>query len=66
MLCSQLDVTVLQPIVATKFAPLPWRLTADSVPLAAQASLRRLQMTKLGLYIIHWWVVVGCGWIELN
>ncbi|GFH25812.1 uncharacterized protein HaLaN_23842, partial [Haematococcus lacustris] len=27
--------------IATKFAPLPWRLTAGSVPTAAKASLER-------------------------
>ncbi len=42
--------------VATKFAPLPWRLTADSVPAALKASLSRLQMSKVELYMQHWWV----------
>lgn len=42
------------PTVATKFAPLPWRQTADSVPTALKASLQRLQMDSIGLYMIHW------------
>lgn len=42
------------PVVATKFAPLPWRLTADSVVGAARASLGRLQMERMDLYIQHW------------
>ena len=42
------------PVVATKFAPLPWRVTADSVVSAARASLGRLQMEKMDLYIQHW------------
>lgn len=40
--------------VATKFAPLPWRLTSDSVPLALKASLGRMQQSSCALYMIHW------------
>jgi len=40
--------------VATKFAPLPWRLTANSVPLACKASLARLGLPKTTLYMQHW------------
>lgn len=40
--------------IATKFAPYPWRLTADSVPAALKASLARLQLPKASLYMIHW------------
>lgn len=40
--------------VATKFAPLPWRLTSESVPLALKASLKRMQRDKTELYMIHW------------
>jgi aryl-alcohol dehydrogenase-like predicted oxidoreductase len=43
-----------QPIIATKFAPLPWRLTSGSVPVACKESLGRLQMQQMGLYIQHW------------
>ncbi|KAF6250865.1 NADP-dependent oxidoreductase domain-containing protein [Scenedesmus sp. NREL 46B-D3] len=43
-----------QPTVATKFAPLPWRLTGGSVSVACRASLQRLQMQQMGLYIQHW------------
>eukprot|EP00210_Caulerpa_lentillifera_P007002 g6696.t1 len=42
------------PVVATKFPPLPWRLTKESVPIALKASLKRLQLDKVGLYMIHW------------
>lgn len=41
-------------IIATKFAPLPWRQTPDSVVLALKASLKRLQLKSLDLYMIHW------------
>jgi aryl-alcohol dehydrogenase-like predicted oxidoreductase len=42
--------------VATKFAPLPWRFTPDSVVHACEASLKRLQMRKVTLYMQHWCV----------
>lgn len=40
-------------VVATKFAPLPWRLSAHSVRRALDASLERLGMTSVDLYQIH-------------
>jgi aryl-alcohol dehydrogenase-like predicted oxidoreductase len=46
--------TGTRPAIATKFAPLPWRLTAASVPAACRASLKRLQLDKMELYIQHW------------
>lgn len=46
--------TGTSPVVATKFAPLPWRFNADSVVCAAKDSLKRLQLEKMGLYMIHW------------
>jgi aryl-alcohol dehydrogenase-like predicted oxidoreductase len=42
------------PVIATKFAPLPWRFTSDSVVTACKASLSRLQQKNVGLYMIHW------------
>ncbi|CAD7700092.1 unnamed protein product [Ostreobium quekettii] len=42
------------PVIATKFAPYPWRLSAESVPIALKASLKRLQVDSIGLYMIHW------------
>ncbi|KXZ49204.1 hypothetical protein GPECTOR_22g794 [Gonium pectorale] len=42
------------PVVATKFAPLPWRFTAASVVLGAKASLARLGVPSMGLYMQHW------------
>ena len=39
--------------VATKFAPLPWRLTSGSLHRALDASLRRLQRETVDLYQIH-------------
>lgn len=41
-------------IVASKFFPLPWRLTRGSVVNALKASLRRLGLPKIDLYQIHW------------
>jgi aryl-alcohol dehydrogenase-like predicted oxidoreductase len=44
-----------QPIlIATKFFPLPWRLTRNSIPAALKASLERLQRETVDLYQIHW------------
>ena len=41
-------------LVATKFAPLPYRLTAGSLGKALTASLRRLRREPVDLYQIHW------------
>lgn len=41
-------------IVATKFFPLPWRLTKANVTRALRASLERLGLERVDLYQIHW------------
>lgn len=44
-----------QPVlVATKFFPLPWRLTKGSLPRALKGSLERLGVEAVDLYQIHW------------
>lgn len=43
-----------EPAVATKFAPLPWRFTEDSVVDALKDSLKRLGREKVELYMQHW------------
>ncbi len=44
-----------QPVlVATKFFPMPWRLTKDSISSALKRSLNRLELEKVDLYQIHW------------
>ena len=40
--------------IATKFAPLPWRFSAQSVSDALNDSLKRLQVEKVALYQVHW------------
>ena len=40
--------------VATKFAPLPWRNSRGAVVDACRASLGRLQLPRMQLYIQHW------------
>jgi aryl-alcohol dehydrogenase-like predicted oxidoreductase len=40
--------------VATKFFPLPWRLTRGSVVRALRGSLKRLRLLAVDLYQIHW------------
>ncbi len=41
-------------IVATKFMPLPWRLSAKSLRGALDGSLKRLGLPRVDLYQIHW------------
>ncbi|MBU7583425.1 MAG: aldo/keto reductase [Nostoc sp. TH1S01] len=44
-----------QPVqVATKFGPLPWRFTGQSVSDALTESLKRLQLERIELYQVHW------------
>lgn len=46
--------TGTKPIICTKYAPQPWRFTADSVVGACKASLSRLGVPNVALYIQHW------------
>ncbi len=44
-----------QPVqIATKFGPLPWRFTGQSVSDALTQSLKRLQVEQIALYQVHW------------
>lgn len=44
-----------QPVlIATKFFPLPWRLTKNSIRAALVRSLERLGIETVDLYQIHW------------
>ncbi len=40
--------------IATKFAPVPWRFTAQSVADALTASLKRLNVARVDVYQVHW------------
>ena len=40
-------------VLASKFFPYPWRLTKPSLRAALQASLRRLGVPQVDLYILH-------------
>jgi aryl-alcohol dehydrogenase-like predicted oxidoreductase len=40
--------------IATKFGPLPWRFTSQSVADALTDSLKRLQVEQIALYQVHW------------
>jgi aryl-alcohol dehydrogenase-like predicted oxidoreductase len=47
--------TASQPVqMATKFGPLPWRFTGESVSDALTQSLKRLQRERVELYQVHW------------
>jgi aryl-alcohol dehydrogenase-like predicted oxidoreductase len=51
---GQLADAVEQPIViASKFMPYPWRLSAKSLRGALDASLKRLQIERIDLYQVH-------------
>ncbi len=41
-------------VIASKFMPYPWRLTRESLRRALEGSLRRLGVSKIALYQIHW------------
>ena len=44
-----------QPVqIATKYGPLPWHFTAQSVSEALTESLKRLQLSQVALYQVHW------------
>ncbi|WP_414578718.1 aldo/keto reductase [Anabaena sp. CCY 9402-a] len=44
-----------QPVqIATKFGPLPWRFSGQSVTDALTDSLNRLQLESIALYQVHW------------
>jgi aryl-alcohol dehydrogenase-like predicted oxidoreductase len=43
-----------QLVLATKFAPLPWRLSPDRLLHALRESLNRLGLAQVDLYQIHW------------
>lgn len=40
--------------IATKYFPLPWRLSANAVADALTSSLKRLQVASVDLYQVHW------------
>ncbi len=54
-LLGQFVKSCQQPVViATKFMPLPWRLTKGSLIRALKHSLQRLGRDTVNLYQIHW------------
>ncbi|MDH6099083.1 aldo/keto reductase [Anabaenopsis sp. FSS-46] len=54
-LLGQFMQTASKPVqIATKFGPLPWRFTSQSVSDALTESLKRLQLERIELYQVHW------------
>ena len=45
--------TGLSPVVLTKFFPLPWRLRGAALPAALSESLKRLQLPRTDVYLLH-------------
>jgi len=41
-------------VVTSKYAPLPWRSARKGLLPALKASLARLNLTRLNLYLVHW------------
>lgn len=54
LLGSFLKETDQPVLIATKFFPMPWRLTKNSLPRALKGSLERLGIESVDLYQIHW------------
>jgi aryl-alcohol dehydrogenase-like predicted oxidoreductase len=48
------ETDLAAPALATKFAPIPFRWSAEDVPRALEASLKRLGAKKTALYMQHW------------
>lgn len=46
--------TQQQVVVATKFMPFPWRLGRGALLRALRHSLKRLGLSKVALYQVHW------------
>jgi len=44
----------VKPMIASKFAPVPWKRGAEPVVAACRSTLDRLGVDTLGLYQIHW------------
>lgn len=54
-LLGQFIQSTTQPIqIATKYGPLPWRFTGESVKTALSQSLDRLGLERITLYQVHW------------
>lgn len=54
-LLGSLIQEVKQPLVITsKFFPYPWRLIRGCLTRALRASLKRMNMERLDLYLVHW------------
>lgn len=54
ILGSLIRTTSTPAVVASKFAPTPWRLSASTIASAVDLSLYRLGLQQIDLYQIHW------------
>ena len=54
LLGTFMQQTGQQVQIATKYGPLPWRFSAQSVSDALTDSLKRLQLEQVVLYQVHW------------
>lgn len=48
-----MKINQVKPVVATKFTPIPWRTTAQSVVDACEQSCRNLGVDQIDLYQVH-------------
>ncbi len=55
ILLGKLIKTINTPLkIATKMMPFPWRISSHSLKKALTASLKRLGLSKIDLYQMHW------------
>ncbi len=66
LLSRLLAGSAIRPVVTTKFFPYPWRIARSQMRAALRASLRRLGLKQVDLYLIHWpWPPVpAMSWVE--
>jgi aryl-alcohol dehydrogenase-like predicted oxidoreductase len=46
--------TATQPVVLTKFFPMPWRLRGHALPSCLRKSLERLRLPRADVYLLHY------------
>lgn len=62
LLGALMHVSGRRPFVATKFAPLPYRLSSATMTRALEHSLARLRIERVDLYQVHWpWSLLKMG-----
>jgi aryl-alcohol dehydrogenase-like predicted oxidoreductase/enamine deaminase RidA (YjgF/YER057c/UK114 family) len=58
------EVKAAQPVLLTKWCPLPGPMTRDVVRAAVDRARERLRAGKIDLLQFHWWTFQHPGWID--